>query len=510
MIQNIQSYLLRHWDALLAAIAACISIYYLTAYSGIGLSPDSIAYSSAAINLKNGAGLLDYNSLPLVDFPGGYPLLLAGLSLMSGLTPIALAPVLNAGLYLVLILLTSQILHGMEGITRFYRAALFLVLACSPCLWEVYGMLWSETLFLVMVLAFILQWKRYIIAHDYRHLFLLALLVGLAFLTRIAGLSLLATGFALILFDGQINGLKKIKQLTLFSLVGILPLAINLYRNHLVTGTAAGVREKALRSLGQNLVDSGWVLGTWLPFIGENGFAGAMVLLVLLILVIALLLFRVFQQQYYHKTSTAVLACFLVYAIFILGISSVSRFETLSSRLLSPMYLPLLLTIIYFVAALINKSKRIFKYLTIGAALLVLGFGLKHQYVLNAFNWEGIKDAGIPGYSEIQWTESPMVAYINQHKDSLNAPIYADAPGGLYHLTGLHSLPLPHKEIAKEQADMFSHKDLIVVWFYDGVNDDLIDIPFIEQHAQLVLKKEFEDGIIYYFKTGLNKPSANQ
>jgi hypothetical protein len=504
VIQKIQSYCIRHWDALLAAIAACVSIYFLTAYSGIGLSPDSIAYSSAAINLKKGLGLLDYNQLPLVDFPAGYPLFLAGLSMISGLTPIALAPVLNAGLFVVLILLTSEILHGMEGITRIYRAAIFLVLACSPCLWEVYGMLWSETLFLVFVLVFILQWKRYMQAHDYTNLLVLAIIVGLAFLTRIAGISLLATGFALILFDGQINGIKKIKQLSLFSLIGIVPLAINLYRNHLVTGTAAGVRQKALRSLGQNFLDSGWVLGTWLPFIGENGFAGAMVLVALLLLVIALLLFRVFQQQYYHRTSTAVMASFLVYAIFILGISSLSRFETLSSRLLSPMYLPLLLTILYFVAALIGKTKGIFKYGTIGAVLLVLGFGLKNQYVLNAFNWEGIKDAGIPGYSETQWTGSPMVAYISQHKDSVTGAIYADAPGGLYHLTGIKSLPLPHKEIRKEQDEMFSHKNLIVVWFYDGVNDDLIDIPFIEQHAQLMEQKEFEDGIIYYFKSGLN------
>ena len=510
MIQKLHAYCTKHWDALLAAIAACISIYYLTAYSGIGLSPDSIAYSSAAINLKNGVGLLDYNQLPLVEFPAGYPLFLAVLSLISGLTPIALAPVLNAGLYIVLILLTSEILHGMEGITRTYRAAIFLMLACSPCLWEVYGMLWSETLFLVWVLVFILQWKRYVQVHDYTNLLFLAIIVGLAFLTRIAGISLLATGFALILFDGQINGIKKIKQLSLFSFIGIIPLAINLYRNHLVTGTAAGVREKALRSLGQNLMDSGWVLGTWLPFIGENGFAGAMVLLAMLLLVMALLLFRVFQQQYYHRTSTAVMASFLVYAIFILGISSVSRFETLSSRLLSPMYLPLLLTIFYFLAALINKTKRIFKYGTIGAALLVLGFGLKNQYAINAFNWEGIKDAGIPGYSETQWTASPMVAYINLHKDSLTGSIYADAPGGLYHLTGVKSLPLPHKEVLKEQDEMLSHKDLVVVWFYDGVNNDLVDIPFIEQRAQLVGQKEFEDGIIYYFRTGLNKRTASQ
>jgi len=204
------------------------------------------------------------------------------------------------------------------------------------------------------------------------------------------------------------------------------------------------------------------------------------------------------------------MACFLVYAVFILGISSVSRFETLSSRLLSPMYLPLLLTILYFVAILIGKTKRIFKYGTIGAALLVLGFGIKLQYQLNAANWEGIAYAGIPGYSENQWTQSPMVKYINQHKDSITGAIYADAPGGLYHLTGVKSLPLPHKEILAEQQEMFSHKSFMVVWFYDGVNNDLIDIPFVQAHAQLQMKREFEDGIIYYFASTVNKPMASQ
>ena len=506
MLQKLASYCSRHWDALLAAIAACMSIYYLTAYSGIGLSPDSIAYSSSAINLKNGLGLVDYNQLPLVDFPAGYPILLAGLSLISGASPIALAPFLNAGLYAVLLLLTSEILHGMDGMNRWYRAVLFLVLACSPCLWEVYEMLWSETLFLVLILALVLQWRRYTKSYEDKQLLVMALIVAIACLTRIAGISLLATGFALIFFDGQINASKKLKQLFLFVLVAITPIALNLYRNHLVTGTAAGVREKALRGLGQNLLDSGWVLGTWLPFIGENGFAGAMVLLSLLFLATILLLFRIFQQQYYAKTSTAVMASFLVYAVFILGISSVSRFETLSSRLLSPMYLPMLLTILYVLAAFMAELKKYWKQIGIGAALLVLGFGLKLQYQLNAANWEGIKDAGIPGYAETQWTESPMVAFINQHKDSLTGAIYADAPGGLYHLTGVKSLPLPHKEIKKEQDELFSHKDLIIVWFYDGVNDDLIDIPFIEHQAQLLEQKEFEDGIIYYFRTGQPKP----
>lgn len=68
------AYLLtQHYDALIASAAAVLTIYYLTRFSGIGLSPDSIAYSSAAINLLAKGALVDFNNLPLVDFPAGYP-----------------------------------------------------------------------------------------------------------------------------------------------------------------------------------------------------------------------------------------------------------------------------------------------------------------------------------------------------------------------------------------------------------------------------------------------------
>ena len=77
MKKNLQTFLFYHCDAILASFVGCIAIYYFTRYGGIGITPDSVGYSEAAINLKDKGALIDFNGLALVDFPAGYPLFLS-------------------------------------------------------------------------------------------------------------------------------------------------------------------------------------------------------------------------------------------------------------------------------------------------------------------------------------------------------------------------------------------------------------------------------------------------
>ncbi|MEI7627039.1 MAG: hypothetical protein WCJ80_02310, partial [Bacteroidota bacterium] len=151
MTKKIITFISDHWDALAASVVGCIVIYYLTRFGGIGISPDSVAYSTAAINLKEKGALIDFNGLALVDFPAGYPLFLSVPYYLTGVSPILLAPFINAFLYAGVILMSSCIMQSFQGVHRWYRIAILILLASSPCLWEVYGMIWSETLFLFLV-----------------------------------------------------------------------------------------------------------------------------------------------------------------------------------------------------------------------------------------------------------------------------------------------------------------------------------------------------------------------
>lgn len=500
MKKGINQLLQNHWDALLASVVACIALYYLTGYGGIGLSPDSIEYSTTAINIKEKAALVNFNGSPLVAFPAGYPIFLAAGYIITGIRPVPLAPFLNGFLYVGVILMSSFIMQSFSGITRWYRMAILTILACSPCLWEVYGMIWSETLFLFLILLFMLAWRWYGERKTIFSLFIFALVGACAFVTRFAGITVIATGAALIFFDGSLPVLKKIKRLFVFLLTGISFVLVNLVRNRQVSGTASGVREKALRSLGDNLLSIGDVLSGWLPFINEHRTAGAVVFILLALWAMVFIGHRILQQQFYLRNETIVFVFFFVYAVFIVAVSSISRFEELSSRLLSPIYIPLLWIGSSWLPAFIKAKTRFPKRtLQIFSTLLFVLF-VYHQYKQNAANWEGIAYAGIPGYSENQWTKSPTIQYINTHKDQFNTAIYSDAHDGLYYLTGVISQPLPHKEIEKEKKEFLDRPSSIVIWFNDAVNKDLIDIDFIKTYKQLTATKTFDDGAIYFFR----------
>jgi hypothetical protein len=349
-----------------------------------------------------------------------------------------------------------------------------------------------------------LAWKNYSNYKTVYSLLLFAIVASFAFITRFAGITFVATGIALILFDGSLLILKKLKHLILFFLTGISLVLFNLIRNHNASGTLSGVREKALRTVGDNLLDIGSVLGGWFPFIGEHALAGAIVFSLLFLFATTQIFYRIIQQQYYFKTETVVYGFFLVYSVFIVAVSSISRFEELSSRLISPIHVPMILVATSWIPGYIQKRTRIKRMVLLFVVALFFMAFFNNQYQQNAANWEGIAYAGIPGYSEKQWKESPTVQYINAHKDTMNGAIYSDAFDGLYYLTGVKSFPLPHKEIGSEKQKFLNHASLIVVWFNDGVNTDLIDLDYINTHKKLSLAKTFEDGAIYFYSDSLS------
>ena len=492
-------FLSMHWDALLASIAGCLFLYYFTRHSGIGVSPDSVNYLSAANNIRDHFSFTDFNGKPLVDFPLGYPVFLATASFLSGQSPIQVVPLLNGIFFSAVILLTSMIINGYQKTSPLYKTLFLALLACSPCLLEVYSIVWSETLFLFLIMLFIVSMRNYFRSHSTNSLLLVAIVVAMAFVTRYAGISLLVTGGFLILFDGELGTAKKVKHLLLFGMVGSTLVTINLVRNKYAAGHITGVREKAIRSLSDNFHQIGATIADWLPFVRGHEQPATCIFMVILLYGIFLLINRSLQQPFFQSYETIVGCFFVMYALFIIGIATVSRFENLSGRLLSPMYIPLLLVGSSWVISYLQNSIRLKRSMLLILVLIIYaGFQYNH-YQLNAEAWEGIKDAGIPGYTEDSWTQSPAVAFIKKNKDKYTAPVFANANDAVYFLSGIHAMPLPHKEIQPEIDAFLQYPSFYLVWFTDGENPDLINLTFIKQHKTLVSVEELEGGAVYYF-----------
>ncbi|MBV9987929.1 MAG: hypothetical protein JO301_09635 [Chitinophagaceae bacterium] len=497
MKQKLAAFFTNHWDAVLASIAGSLFIYYFTRHSGIGISPDSVMYQSTAENIRNHFSFRDFNNMPLVDFPLGYPSLLALASFLSGSAVLAVAPVLNALLFSAVIIMTSVIIQGMRFSSRWYKLALLSVIACSPALLEVYSMLWSETLFIFWILLFLIVARAYLAGHRSGQLWALALIASIAMVTRYAGISLLITGIAAILFDGQLARRRKIKHLLLFIGVGSFLFACNLIRNHFIAGSLTGVRETATRSLGDNIAGMAGTVASWFPFLQDHLVPALIVLGIVCCLAAYAFVFRLLQQQYFSGYETLVSCFLLVYISFMLFIASVSRFEELSSRLLAPMYIPLLITASCWLVPVIRRAFSPWRQLWIVFAVALLAAFHGHHYRLNAEAWEGIKDAGMPGYSEDSWTQSTTIAYTRQNNTSFTGPVYANANDAVYFLTGVHALPLPHKEIGREINELLGQQRFFLIWLNDGENNDLIGLDFIRRHCNVTLVQTLDDGAVY-------------
>jgi hypothetical protein len=192
-----------------------------------------------------------------------------------------------------------------------------------------------------------------------------------------------------------------------------------------------------------------------------------------------------------------------MYTMFILYTATVSRFQTLDSRLLSPLFLPWLWGSTIWIPAAIKRCAVRWRPLAVGLSLVAAGCFLQGEWQTWKENWEGIHYAGIPGYTENTWRDSETMAYVRAHRDSLQraGTIYSDAFEGLWFLGGgLRAELIPHKDNPEDIRYMMKNDHFTVIWFDDAVNKDLIDIDYIRSRRRLVSELHFEDGAIYFFQ----------
>jgi hypothetical protein len=490
-------------DSLLAAIAGFLLIQLLSRHGGIGLSPDSIVYLSTAQNIHDHGVINDYTNQPMMDFPAFYPIFLSGLMFLTGKSVVAFGPILDGLLFGTLIWLCGWMMDRFSRPSRLYKWTLLLFILLSPCLLEVYSMIWSETLFILLSVVFMIGCHHYFRHHKITTLLLIAVIAGLSCVTRYAGISIIAMGGLLMLCDGRLRWGPKIGRILLFGAVAVLFPALNLYRNWTVTNTLTGYREKAIRSLGANLHDFGSVFCDWLPFFNERYAWATIIALLFILLITGIFVCRLVRKNNFFSYDTIGISYFVTYSLFILYTASVSRFQQLDSRLLSPLCIPWLWGSTCWIPAVVARCRPARWKIAGGVAvLLAAGCFLYGECSAFQFNYSGIKYAGIPGYTEDTWQKSATMAYVKTHKAELEraGTIYSSATDGLWFLAQVPAELMPHTETQEDINYMMREDHFTVIWFDDSVNTDLIDVNFIRKYKQLVGELHFSDGAIYFFR----------
>jgi hypothetical protein len=499
MALSFKKILLNNIDSLLIAIAGFVFILMMAHYGGIGVSPDSIAYTSAAKSFITDGTFIQYDEMPYVDFPVGYPIFLSIFFKLFGTDFVHVGVYINASLFAALIFLCGYLINSFTYTSRLYKIVILICIALSPALLEIYSMLWSETLFIFLVVLFIAVLYQYINRLTITSLFIAAIIVAAVCVTRYAGISIIAAGGFVLLFAKHQSIKQKIIHILLYGAVACSMLIGNLIRNSLIEGHVTGAREKSLTGLFANITYFGRVLCDWFPFtFNHYAFAGVFGLIVILLLITAVLWHLISGKD--KNTVEYITTVFAtVYILFIIITATISRFETLNSRFISPAFVLLLLILSYWLNRLVVATKGGIKILCILVTIIVGAAFVWNEYKISYQSYDDLRGYGIPGYTDDEWKLSPTVQYIQSHKDifSDEYEVYSNANDAVYFFTGHTAQQLPHKQALKETRDFYMEDHVYLVWFYLGDNPDLIPLNDILKNKPMKLVNQFSDGAVY-------------
>ena len=540
---------------LLAALSALGMFLVLVRGStyGVSVTPDSVAYISAARNLLAGNGFTQWNGSSYVHAPPLFPLLLA-LTGIFGHDPADTAGYVNAFLCGLAIFLSSrwlwQHLRARPAPTsRALQTWLLLwaaaVLVLSPTLLRIASFAWSEPLFILLTVSALFTFNTFLDTGKRASLVLAAIFTALACLTRYVGITIPAIMLLLLLLRKDTLS-KKTTDTVIYALIVGTPLSVWLLRNFLVSGTWTGPRAPAQYSFLFNLKNMFVILADWVlpwPWVLEMENLLARLFSVeevtpqhlLVPLIPTLLIFGIgawiclTRLPLHHVRPIVLLATFTsVYLVFLIIAISVLEADPLSRRFLAPVYIPLLGIVVLFLDDLFHYDlqRKLLGTLrfpwvqNVFAEGRIAGLTVVVMALLSCWLWvpvnanaQHIRQAlenGQDGYNSRTWAESEIIAHINENPCARCVFFSANAPG-LSFLTAQPRqfyLPLQLTDdwLPWIESMQRNGEDVYIVWFFfpDKIINNLQHLTYdrhqIETELVLETVAELADGIIYRLK----------
>lgn len=511
----------------LLALSGTFLILYATP-QGMGLSDDSIAYIAGARSLLDGQGYREAwlaSNQPVTHFPPGFSSVLALVGL-SGLDPLRGTRFVNA-----LVFGANVFMLGLIGwrITKSQIAggALALLLLVNGQLFRVHTTAMSEPLYIFFTLAAFLSFWHYFSEEQNKittqsatlapggsngFLLLTAVLTAFAYLTRYAGLALLAT-FLVSLFILHDTWRKRFISIAIF-LAGFVPFALAWsVRNRLLADNATNRSIVYHPVTAENLQLGLSNVAAFLLPVEEwrrelikvpNLFAGIIGILIIVLLV--WLLVKAWKKFFQPASATPEVLSFIA-ALYIFGylasiLSSMTWFDASTKfqlRILAPVYVSLLIMLVYLGCWLWQKQK------TTPILLSLIIFSL------SLFNFNETLTQlrkGGQGYASFQWFDSEAMKFISQLPEDTR--IYSNQVAPVYLYTGRPGYVLPdfvdpvtglprgryEESVELLQADVLSGEAALALFKY-GSQDEEVQSIYLDLAEGLYLAFDTRGDKIY-------------
>jgi len=495
----------------LLSLVGTVFILLSTSRYGAGLSPDSVTYISTARNLIKGVGFISYGGDPLVSQPPLYPALLAVIGKIFGTDPLLVANLVNALIFGLIVYFGGLLIFKyLSSFPVFAIVGTLSILASIP-LFSVSVMAWSEPLFILFVLLSLLFANLYLEKKDITSLIFLSSSLALLSLTRYIGVMLILWGVLIIIVFYR-NSLKsRIAHLSLFTLISILPIGIWLIRNYVISSTLFGPRASSAYTLSQNLM---FVFNSIVSWYVPSIIADHRPTFILLGAVIGFFVGLSPKDSWQSVKVTLrqispIVSFAIAYTAILVISSTTTAYDQIDDRLLSPIYVPLVLFLLILALALVEPYRRRFSNKIVNS-FLILGLAIWLIYpirytILTAVN---LTQKG-QGYSSKAWIESETVQYLLHHRTlESECAVYANGPDATYILAHLTTKMSPAKtrynspetvndNISRLRGSWPEESNACLVWFDRIDRKYLFTIAELQSVANIDLIVHLEDGAIY-------------
>ncbi|MCX6253738.1 MAG: hypothetical protein NTV31_04585 [Bacteroidia bacterium] len=429
---------------LFLSLVGIVHILLSTSLYGAGLSPDSVYYISAARSLAAGNGLISFYGTPWIEWPPLYPVLLAIPAFAFKIDPLTSAPIINAVLFGLIVYLAGVLLsrHLVSSIV-YSLLGVAVILLSSDILQNLATMAWSETLFIFLVLVFLVYLEKFLVKKDRTSFLIFSLSVALACLTRYVGVCLILTGTLALFFYCRDKLRFKLSSIVFFIFISAFPLGLWLIRNYAISGTFTGHRDPSVLTLSQNLDFTFNTLRDWVCYPPKNvsGYRSFLIIIIILIGILA----GFVAKGYLRKLKTRLvqigpIALYVViYLSFLLYATTTYASDPINWRLLSPIYVPAALLVLVLFDVLLEPFREHTSPLIVNSLLVLAIMAWLVYYplrvtIINTHTWI---TEGTGGYSRIEWRNSEIVQYLQQHKLEPGHLVYSNESDILYILANI-------------------------------------------------------------------------
>lgn len=430
--------------SLFSAIGIFLILYATP--QGMGLFDDSIAYIAGARSILNGDGYREAwlaSNQPVTHFPPAFSSVLALVGI-TGLDPLRGTRFVNAILFGANIFLLGIIGSRMTK-SQVAGVALAILFLVNYSLFRVHSTAMSEPLYIFFTLASFLTFYFYFHLKQKRWLIITGFLVGLAYLTRYAGLALFAT-FLISLILLKHPWKLRLSRSVIF-IASFIPFALGWsIRNQIVADNATN-RTLLYHPITKENIETGiYNISLFLMPVEEwrkalikiPNFLFIITLVFLLILLVWIAnkgLKKIFQPSTEKPEIISFISVLYIFGYLASIISSMMLFDASTKfqlRILSPIFVSILIISVYFLEKLFHKQKNLSSFLF----LFIFSFSL-----YGTINTITELRKGGQGYASFQWFDSEAMDFLNTLPADVK--IYSNETAAVYLYTQRSGYVLP-------------------------------------------------------------------